>query len=79
MATWFIPFSLALIILTLPLAARDPLIVAPFLVAAAGFSVYILRAERPGGVKRVALFAQTGLLAILAAFAVTFAVALALT
>lgn len=69
-ATWFIPFSVALIILTLPLAARDPLLAAPFFVAAAGLSVYILRVERPGGVKRVALFAQTGLLVILAALTV---------
>lgn len=76
MATWFIPFSLVLIILTLPLAVRDPVIVAPFFVAAAGFSVYTLRAQRPAGLLRAALAAQTAVIAVLAAMWVTFAVTL---
>ena len=75
MATWFIPFSLVLIILTLPLAARDPLLVAPFFVAAAGFSVYTLRAERPAGLLRAALVTQTAIITVVAALAVTFALA----
>ena len=79
MATWFIPFSLVLIILTLPLAARDPLLVAPFFVAAAGFSVYTLRAERPAGLLRAALITQTAIITVLAALAVTFAVTLLVT
>jgi hypothetical protein len=79
MATWFIPFSLVLIILTLPLAARDPLIVAPFFVAAAGFSVYTLRAQRPAGFRRAALVAQAAIISVLAALWVTFAVTLLVT
>lgn len=79
MATWFIPFSLVLIILTLPLAARDPLLVAPFFVAAAGFSVYTLRAQRPEGLLRAALVAQTAIITVLAALWFTFAVTMLVT
>lgn len=79
MATWFIPFSLVLIILTLPLAVRDPLIVAPFFVAAAAFSFYTLRAQRPAGLLRAALIAQTVVITVLAALWVTFAATLLVT
>jgi len=54
-------------------------IVAPFFVAAAGFSVYTLRAERPGGLLRAALVAQTAIITVLAALWVTFVVTLLVT
>jgi hypothetical protein len=62
-----------------PLGARDPVIVAPFFVAAAGFSIYTLRARRTAGLLRAALVAQTAIITVLAALWVTFAVTLLVT
>ena len=60
------PFALALTILTLPLSVRDPVVMAPILGAAATFGGYSLHHEPPRGWLHAVLWAQVGLLGLLA-------------
>ncbi len=65
-STWFIPFALGLTLLTAPLSVRDPVVMAPILVAATVFAVYSLRLDRKRGVLGAVLAAQVVLLGLCA-------------
>jgi len=62
---WFISFALGLTILTAPLSFRDPLVMAPILVAATAFGGYVWWKERPRGFIGAFLLVQLGLLAVI--------------
>lgn len=62
---WFMPFALLLAILTLPLALYDPLVAAPFILAAGGVAAGVWHVERPAGIAGMLLFAPVAVLVVL--------------
>lgn len=62
---WFMPFALLLAILTLPLALYDPLVAAPFVLAAGGVAAGVWHVERPPGVAGMLLLAPVVVLVAL--------------
>lgn len=72
-STWFIPFALALTLLTAPLSVRDPVVMAPILVAATAFAAYSLGLDGTRGGYGAFLTAQVVLLGVWASGMVALA------